>query len=491
MKRNTLLKLLAIAFLFVLSCRKEQYLAPSISGTSSDTVVLNIGDKIVLAPDITNLKGNNYVWLVNGKEMVSGQINYTFEAKESGNFDVVLKIKNKGGADEHAFKIFVEKPINISINEELAVPMCSVLEINPTVTGPDRNDYEYEWLIGDSVIGKNANLNFISAEAGTYELTFKATAGKQTTTATRTITVSEKQYVRNAYTVLEYLPSPANGHNWSIIGNADLWKYGNEHPLAYNDFLAKATELRKENEGDGLVLGSWGGSATFKFDHTVANVFGKPDIELTATYSQLDPPTAYAAYDRNKNGQPDEDEWYEIKNADYGLEDMQDYAITFTYDSTTTDDRRIYSYFNWKDNQPEPAGGQILTRKTFSSSTTTDGLFSTKGFFPGLNMMDISSKQVAFMDGWSASFSRKGKRVTKNFTRVNTFYQKMNIDIDLAVDSNGSSVQLPGIDFIKIMKVVYPFEQDFINSGGEMKDSNMDEARMLHVFSILDKHLKN
>lgn len=492
MKRICIILLLAVAGSFASSCNKEQYLAPGISGVGADTIVLNIGDKMMLAPNITNLKGNNYTWLVNGSEVASGRVNYTFEATAPGDFKVTFKAGNKGGTDEQSFKILVEKPIAISITGQLAVSMCDVIDINPTVTGPDRDDYEYEWSIGDSVIGKKRDLSFISPQAGTYALTLRTSAGKQSTTAASTITVNAVQLVKNAYTVLEYAPAPARNHNWSIIGHAEFWDLGDEYPLPYNDFLAKASAVRKTNAGAALILGSWGGYATFKFDHTVANVPGKPDLELSATYSNRDLPAVYVAYDRNKNGQPDDNEWYEIKNDDYGLEDIPDYEITFTYDRTETDARRIYTYFDWKDNQtdPGPAQGEILTNKTFSSGMTMGGTFSTKGFFPGLYMPDVSTKQVAILAGWKNAFSRKGKRIARNLSGAVSFSQKLNIDIDLAVNEKGESVPLPGIDFVKIRKVVYPFHQD-AGTGGVLTDFNMDEKRMLHVSSILDKHLKN
>jgi PKD repeat protein len=491
MKQTFFLKLLVAIVFLASSCRKEQYRAPNISGVGTDTIVLNLGDKMVLAPNITNLKGNDYTWSVNGKQMVSGQVNYTFEATTSGNFEVTFKVNNKGGEDQQSFKILVEKPIAISIDDQAAVAMCTVVDITPSVTGPDRTDYEYEWAIGDSVIGKKRHLSFISSEAGVYELRLRATAGKQTATAIRTITVKAAQYVKNAYMVLAYAPAPAKNHNWSIIGDAESWEFGDEHPLPYNEFLVQVTALRKDNAYNSLVLGSWGGSATFQFDHTVANAPGKPDLELTATYSKADLPAVYVAYDGNKNGKPDEDEWYEIKNDDYGIEDLPDYEMTFTYNKTVTDDKRVYSYFNWKDNQATPAQGEIVTNKTFASSMTLDGVFSTRGFFPGLNMIDFPSKKLAILDGWKSSFTRKGKRITKNVTGAAPFSQKLNVDIDMAVNKKGEPVQLPGIDFVRVVKTVYPFQQDFINAGGAMTDFNMDEKRMLHVGGILDKNLKN
>lgn len=490
MKKDIIYKLLAVVMLFTFSCRKEQYRAPGISGITGDAIVMNIGDKMILAPTITNLKGNTYTWLVNGTEVATGQINYTFAATESGNFDVVFKVDNKGGTDQQTFKIVVEKTIAIAITEGLTVPKCSVIEISPAITGPERDDYEYEWSIGDSVIGKALNLNFIAADAGTYELTLRATAGKQSASFTRAITVNEANYLKNANTVVEYLPSPGRNHNWSIIGYAENWQYGQEYPLSYNEFLAKASELRRQNGNYGMFLGGWGGSATFRFDHTVVNVPGKPDMEINATHSNNDLPAIYVAWDKNKNGKADAHEWYEIKNADFGIEDIPEYEMTFTYDRTETDARRFYSYFKWKDNQDEPLQGEIVTNKTFTSSKTTSGAFSTRGFFPGLNVINADTKETAFMEGWPASFTRKGKRITRDLSGSGQFYQIRNIDLDLAVNEKGEPVQLPGIDFIKVQKVVYPFAKDF-NDGNKYKDFNMDDTRMLQVNTILDKHLKN
>lgn len=485
------MKLFTVVILLVISCRKGEYFSPAISDSKTDTIVLNIGDKTILAPNINSLLGSTYKWLVNGTLVSTGNINYTFHATEAGNFDVTLKVKNWGGADEYVYKIFVEKPIVLSLGTLPSVSTCEVLEIDPVIAGPDRNDYEYQWSIGDSVIGKERALSFISVLPGNYTLQLRATAGMQSATTTGSVTVNEAQYVRNAYSLIEYLPAPARNHNWSIIGAAQNWDYGSEFPLAYNAFLAKASELRKQSVSPGLLLGSWGGSATFKFDHTVVNVPGKADIELTAIVSNLDPPAVYVAYDRNKNGKPDMDEWYEIKNKDHGLEDLPDYEMMFTYDSTQVDNRRIYTFYSWKDNQAEQVKGQIMNQKTFTASLTYTGAFSVRGFFPGYNMIDVATKQVGLMEGWSNSFTRKGKRITRDLSSAGQFSQKLNIDLDLAIHNRGGSVQLPGIDFIKVQKVVYPFARDIFNPGAGALDANMNEDRMLTVSGILDMHLKN
>lgn len=476
--------LLLLATILTWSCQKEaDVLAPVISGVEVDTV-LNIGDKLVLAPNITNLVGIEYTWLVNGSEVASGQTYYIFTATEPGNFVVIFRAGNKGGTGEQAFKIRVEEPITITLENGLTTPMSRVLDIEPTISGPERDDYQYEWAIGDSIIGQSAALEFISVEAGEYTLTLTTTAGRQSASTSCEVKVEEAEYLNHAYIVLEYYPSPAAGFDWASMAGFN--------PLPYDEFLAFVEERKLERYTRGvLTLGSWGGYATLKFDHTVANVPGKTDLEVTATCTLLDPPTVYVAYDRNKNGIPDDDEWYEIKNSDYGMEDIPDYKITYSYMETDidSDPDRFYTRFEWEDNQEEPQKGVVRSSTRCDAPLTVAGTIRTKGFFPGYYMKDKESKETVLVDGWANSFSRQGKRITKDITRAVTFSQRLNIDIGQAVDENGEPVYLPGIDFVKVRKSVYHFEQDFINTGGAMVDSNMDEGRMLRLTAIVDRHL--
>lgn len=67
----------------------------------------------------------------------------------------------------------------------------------------------------------------------------------------------------------------------------------------------------------------------FGFDHTIVNVAGKRDFRILGNAfgananPRPDPPFGgscepgiiMVAYDKNKNGKPDEDEWYEIRGS--------------------------------------------------------------------------------------------------------------------------------------------------------------------------------
>ena len=75
-----------------------------------------------------------------------------------------------------------------------------------------------------------------------------------------------------------------------------------------------------------ISLGGFGGYVVVGFDHTIANREGSRDFRVlgNAFYAIANPdPNApeggscepggiMVAYDVNKNGKPDEDEWYEI-----------------------------------------------------------------------------------------------------------------------------------------------------------------------------------
>lgn len=487
MKQKILFAILFTAMLFT-AC-KEEILAPDISGIETSDYLLNIGDKITLAPSVKNLKGNNYEWTLNGKKIADATTNYTFVATQPGMFVVIFKASNKGGAADEAFKIEVEAPIEISFDKPIyTTSKSNVLEITPKITGPERNDYKYEWMLYDAVIGKEKNIDFIEVNPGDYELKLTVSAGKQSVTTTTFVKVEEADYKQSAYTLLEYYPAPANGLDWSLIGGETMWNR-NEFPLAYNDFINKATEIRKGSPANGIHLGSWGGYATFEFDHTVANIKGKTDLEISAKFSQFDLPQVFVAYDKNKNGKPDEDEWYEIKNHDWGKEDMANYEITFTYDRVETDEMSLNTYFEWKDNQAEQQLGEVHYSKRLSSSITNSGDVSTKGFFPGYFMIDKERKEVIKLDGWPSVITRKGKRITRDVTGGNSFNQKLNIDIDDAVNEKGERVSLIGINFVRVRKIVYPFEKNFSVTPQVVEDANMKEGRILYVGQILDKHI--
>ena len=66
-------------------------------------------------------------------------------------------------------------------------------------------------------------------------------------------------------------------------------------------------------------MGGFGGYIIFKFDHTVVNQNGYDFvIRGNAFDGSSEPGAVMVAFDRNGNGVPDDDEWYELKGSEAG-----------------------------------------------------------------------------------------------------------------------------------------------------------------------------
>lgn len=458
MKQKILLAVLFTAMLFT-AC-KEEFLAPDISGMEIADYVLNIGDKLTLAPNITNLKGNDYVWLLDGKEVASGETDYTFTATQPGSYIVIFKATNKGGTGEKAFKILVEKEIAIAFeNTDMTTPKLKVLEIKPNITGPERKDYGYEWAIGDSIIGVNKTLDFISlATDTTYTLTLKASAGKQSATASCKVKVENALYWSSPITLFDFRSAPEN--NWIEVGRNLEGVVNIRSP--YDEFLQKTSEHMKAS-GFSIDITRWGTYVVMGFDHTVINLQGKNDLEIWVTNGFGAPNTCtfYVSYDENKNGKPD-DEWYELKTTDHGGENINDYERTYTLlESSATKKTNgrfniMYKY-EIKDNR-----NKIDTTTVKYSNVRAKNLIA---LFPGSY---FEHGEIHNLQSWESSFTIKGKLKNINVDK-GQYYGQYKLNIDNAVSQQGIQAQLPGIDFIKVQNTseIYFKEEKTptINSG--------------------------
>ena len=148
------------------------------------------------------------------------------------------------------------------------------------------------------------------------------------------------------------------------------------------------------------------------------------------------------AYDKNQNGRPDDDEWYEIAGSaheDATLELWYDKAVAagndvktyrnyeITYyrpekEPTTAEEREMY--IRWEDNQGK-------------SGYKVKNTFHNQCYYP----VDES--------GQGSYFVLYKFRYGYADNELNSKDESA-IDIDWAVNSKGQKVHLPGVDFIKI-----------------------------------------
>lgn len=207
----------------------------------------------------------------------------------------------------------------------------------------------------------------------------------------------------------------------------------------------KAEEALVNNEV--ITLGGFGGYVVFGFDHTIPNVPGQRDIRIlgNAFANNAEPGVILVAYDRNKNGIPDEDEWFEIAGSEHGhAAVIRHYEIT--YNKPTKDKEgqsgEVAEYIRWKDNQGQQ--GWKAKNKFHQQSYYPQWIKEESLTFKG-TLLPNNAVRVGQTENWQLHPFAWGYADNYPNTR-----EGATIDIDWAVDQAGNKVQLPGVDFIKI-----------------------------------------
>jgi hypothetical protein len=337
--------------------------------------------------------------------------------------------------------------IAVKLASEFAVQQYNAVEITPEISIENANEKTetYQWSIKvtgkdgvakDSIIGDAKTLLFITPNAANYVVDLKVKVDKIEKQASTKVTVSEtgKTYTAKALTLIDFLPAPGfNIDNYSTREEA---------------FEAAQQSIKEEGA---VALGTFGGYIVTAFDHTVVNVYGKRDftVQMAAgsTTIKFSPVSIAVAYDANKNGKADENEWYEIAGSEYNKSTtIKNYEVTYSKPNPSATPvtgalpwQYDTAYLSWTDNKN--GSGKItktLTRRRVNYYPEWQGdtytLKGTKIFIP---TKDIS-------DGAGTTFN------------IGTFdwgyggIKDPSIDISWAVDKDGKKVHLPGIDFVKV-----------------------------------------
>ncbi|WP_312991649.1 cell surface protein [Chryseobacterium flavum] len=341
--------------------------------------------------------------------------------------------------DEFTFK---------GLDDSYSIERFKVLNIPTNASG------SVTWSINDSIISQNSELEFISPKADAFPLTLKINnKGNEQVYHSKIIVTKEKTpYNKYISKVLEFRPAVGQFMN-------EIPEYTPGNTAA--NMLQKANESLVGSNSTMITLGGYGGYVVFGFDHTIPNLNGRDFKVLGNAFfgndasdprsGSCEPGIIMVAYDRNKNGKPDNDEWYEIAGSEYFKNTtIKEYSITYH----KPDENKIpvpgtefwqtdVEYIKWSDN---------LGNQGFKTKNT----FHVQSYYP-----------LWFAEA-SSSFS--GTRLANNFFDQNgdgSYWvgksyeygyadnapnsdEASNIDISWAVDRSGKYVKLPGIDFIKI-----------------------------------------
>ncbi|MFW0735859.1 cell surface protein [Flavobacterium sp. T12S277] len=360
-------------------------------------------------------------------------------------------------------------PPPVSSDLTLNTQRFAILAINSTIN--TATEATYSWSVTKATSENYALTNttekevlFAAAETGVYELTVTVNnkGSLQTQKAVITVTKETKEYKTYIAKVFEFKPAPGQFIN-------DL-PAANDGDTAERILSRANTYLTKKN-GDLVSLGAFGGYVVFGFDHTIVNVKGKRDFRVlgNAFWAEANPNSnstmrggsseagvIMVAYDKNKNGLPD-DEWYEIEGGVHKMsKTIQHYEITYYRPdpnkkpvpggTTGTVGFVDMEYIYWKDNQGK--SGYLIQNNAYNHSLDywpkwlrDQASITFKGTRLPDNAVDESGTgsyfvQYAFLYGY-ADNAPNGDDDSA-------------IDINWAIDKNGNKVMLPGIDFVKV-----------------------------------------
>ena len=320
----------------------------------------------------------------------------------------------------------------------------------------------YAWLIDGKEVAQTKSFTHTFMQAGTYQLTLKVSQGQTSFEFSYTVNVgyaalpeTPKDASPYITKVLEYRPAPGQ-----FVNTMPQYKEGDTQ-ATMNE---KALNAIGNNTRRMITLGGYGGYVTVGFDHTIRNAKDANDFLVlgNAFENSSEPGIIQVAYDVNQNGQPDEEEWFEIagsahhapkhelwyeqaKQAGNSVETYRDYSITYkkpAKEPTTDEEKATYIY--WEDNQG---------KKGYKVMNT----YHSQPYYPQW----IKEGQLTFtgtclpQNGINQGTDKKPYFVLPSFKYGYADNYPNNsadaeIDIDWAVDKDGKPANLPGVDFIKI-----------------------------------------
>ncbi len=262
--------------------------------------------------------------------------------------------------------------------------------------------------------------------------------------------------------VLDFMPAPGQYTN-------TLPTY--EEGDTQEDINLKVLERIGNNASSTISLGGYGGYVVVGFDHTIENRAGVCDFRVTgnAYYATAtdDSPAGgsceagiiMVSRDSNGNGIAD-DEWYEIAGSSHNsptdeawhtiaqeagndVDFHSDYQIT--YHAPTSEDIGA-EYIYWSDNKG--AEGYLSKNQYHTQSYFPQWVDCSTLTFSGSRLPENG---VLDSDNTTFVLYKFGFGYADNDTNIS---DGSAIDIAWAIDSAGDSVQLDGVDFIKIYTAV-------------------------------------
>ena len=313
---------------------------PTVSIAGNKKMTVAVGTEVRLNASVreTSLP-TTLVWNVNDND-VSVEYDYTFVAKETGNYVIKATASNADGSHSDMVEVEVLNADDIPFTWEFEkyayhTVVGRKLVIKPLPSYEHNVDYSWNVEEIDELTGSDSYFVFLADEAGTYHINAVATTSDDDNqiSMTRTFVVTvygEKDFYRpkngasqaDWNKVIEYTPAPGQFINELKTGGFDASHVTPEAAVSY-------AESRLMEDG-WVSLGGFGGYVIVGFDHSIDNSrtydFG---IISNAFDGSSEPGVVWVMQDENGNGYPD-DTWYELAGSETGkFETYRDYAVTY------------------------------------------------------------------------------------------------------------------------------------------------------------------
>ena len=260
------------------------------------------------------------------------------------------------------------------------------------------------------------------------------------------------QYI---YKVVDYSPAPGQ-----FVNTMPVYEKGDDAAK----MAQKCTDSIANNVRKMISLGAFGGSVTFHFDHSVANVAGQKDLLIlgNALSGGSEPGIVMVSKDVNRNGIAD-DPWYELAgSADKETPSRVVYGYEVTYKAAPMQD------IPWTDNK---GGSGKVERNEFHAQEYYPQWMPSTITYKG-NLLPKNATQNPASGFWTLSAFDYGYVDNK----PNVDKDANSFDIDWAVDEQRKQVKLDFIDFVR----VYCAEQQMAGWIGETSTEVMG-AEDLHT----------
>lgn len=302
-----------------------------------------------------------------------------------------------------------------------------------TATASNAENARYEWLVNNLLIANGETFSFTPEKTGTYTITVRVNteSGSDEQQFSLTVSSSFSAYINQ---VFDYQYAPGQHANTLAKDKTGT------------DFIGKPWENNKSFTS----LGGWGGYIVAGFDHRVPNYDGA-DLALYAQPGAgSEPAIVWVMKDENNDGQPN-DQWYELKGSEWNNpETIRNYQVTYFQPETD-------GFVRWSDNQGNQ--GELTPVYTSESWWWVGNTDATSVTFTGTKLPDAYYNDAP--SGEAEHWIIKPERYTWGYGECyhsddfDTELQANRFELSNAIDADGVSVQLDGIDFIKVQSAVF------------------------------------